>query len=125
MANAGDGAAARGPVYEAMNFAAMDQYNELWEDGYKGGLPIIYNFNNNAYGMGGQTKGETMAYGDLARLGWHRPEPDERRAHQRLESAGHDRRLPPRPQDPRRGQGPGPAGCRHLSSERPLAPPTP
>lgn len=69
VANAGDGAAARGPVYEAMTFAAMDQYNELWEDGYKGGLPIIYNFNNNAYGMGGQTDGETMAYGDLARLG--------------------------------------------------------
>ena len=69
VANAGDGAAARGPVYEAMNFASMDQYNDLWEDGYKGGLPIIYNFNNNHYGMGGQTKGETMAYGDLARLG--------------------------------------------------------
>lgn len=69
VANAGDGAAARGPVYEAMNFAAMDQYDQLWEDGYKGGLPIIYNFNNNSYGMGGQTCGETMAYGDLARLG--------------------------------------------------------
>ncbi len=69
IANAGDGAAARGPVYESMNFAAMDQFNELWEDGYKGGLPIIYNFNNNHYGMGGQTKGETMAYDDLARLG--------------------------------------------------------
>jgi len=69
VANAGDGAAGRGPVFEAMNFAAMDQFNELWEDGYKGGLPIIFNFNNNHYGMGGQTKGETMAYGDLARLG--------------------------------------------------------
>lgn len=69
VANAGDGAAARGPVYESMNFANMDQYRELWEDGYKGGLPIIYNFNNNSYGMGGQTKGETMAYGELARLG--------------------------------------------------------
>ncbi len=69
VANAGDGAAARGPVYESMNFAAMDQFNELWEDGYKGGLPIIFNFNNNHYGMGGQTRGETMAYGDLARLG--------------------------------------------------------
>ena len=69
VANAGDGAAGRGPVFEAMNFAAMDQLNELWEDGYKGGLPIIFNFNNNSYGMGGQTKGETMAYGDLARLG--------------------------------------------------------
>ncbi|MDD3692985.1 MAG: thiamine pyrophosphate-dependent enzyme [Oscillospiraceae bacterium] len=68
VANAGDGAAARGPVYESMNFAAMDQFNELWEDGYKGGLPIIFNFNNNHYGMGGQTKGETMCYDDLVRL---------------------------------------------------------
>ena len=69
VANAGDGAAGRGPVFEAMNFAAMDQYTQLWEDGYnKGGLPIIFNFNNNHYGMGGQTRGETMAYGDLARL---------------------------------------------------------
>ena len=69
VANAGDGAAARGPVYEAMTFASMDQFNDLWEDGYKGGLPILYNFNNNHYGMGGQTRGETMGYGDLARLG--------------------------------------------------------
>ncbi|MGN1080454.1 MAG: thiamine pyrophosphate-dependent enzyme [Acutalibacteraceae bacterium] len=69
VANAGDGAAARGPVYESMNFANMDQFRELWEDGYKGGLPIIFNFNNNHYGMGGQTKGETMCYDDLARLG--------------------------------------------------------
>ena len=42
---------------------------EIIADGYnKGGLPIIFNFNNNHYGMGGQTRGETMAYGDLARL---------------------------------------------------------
>ncbi len=61
IANAGDGAAGRGPVFEAMNFAAMDQYNELWEEGYKGGLPIIFNFNNNQYGMDDQTRGETMA----------------------------------------------------------------
>ncbi len=74
VANAGDGAAARGPVYESMNFANMDQFKELWEDGYKGGLPIIYNFNNNHYGMGGQTKGETMAYGDLARLAAFTPD---------------------------------------------------
>lgn len=69
VANLGDGSAARGPVYESMNFAAMDQYSQLWEEGYKGGLPIIYNFSNNHYGMGGQTRGETMAYDDLARLG--------------------------------------------------------
>ncbi|MBE6903321.1 MAG: dehydrogenase [Ruminococcaceae bacterium] len=69
VANAGDGAAARGPVYESMNFANMDQLRQLWDKDHNGGLPIIFNFNNNSYGMGGQTRGETMAYGDLARLG--------------------------------------------------------
>lgn len=69
VANAGDGAAARGPVYESMSFASMDQFRDLWGKEYQGGLPIIYNFNNNHYGMGGQTAGETMGYGDLARLG--------------------------------------------------------
>lgn len=67
VANAGDGALGCGPVWEAMNFAAMDQYNQLWEN--KGGLPILFNFNNNGYGMGGQTSGETMAYNVLARVG--------------------------------------------------------
>ena len=47
----------------------MDQYTKLWEEGYKGGLPIIFNFFNNFYGMGGQTYGETMGYNILARVG--------------------------------------------------------
>lgn len=69
IANLGDGSAGRGPVLESLNFAGMDQYSKLWEEGYQGGLPIIFNFSNNSYAMGGQTKGETMAYDDLARLG--------------------------------------------------------
>ncbi len=69
VANIGDGSIGCGPVYEAMNFAAMDQYNTLWEDGYKGGLPLIFNVIDNGYGMGGQTNGETMAYHSVARLG--------------------------------------------------------
>ena len=70
VANLGDGSLARGPVWESINFASMDQYTKLWEDGYnKGGLPVIYNIANNAYGMGGQTKGETMAYQQAARFG--------------------------------------------------------
>ena len=44
-----------GPVYEAMNFSAMDQFKTLWEEGRKGGLPIIFNVFDNFYGMGGQT----------------------------------------------------------------------
>ncbi len=69
VANAGDGSLGCGPVWESMNFASMDQYHTLWEEGYKGGLPVLFNFNNNGYGMGGQTSGETMAYGILARAG--------------------------------------------------------
>lgn len=69
VANAGDGSLGCGPVWESMTFASMDQYHTLWEEGYKGGLPILFNFNNNGYGMGGQTHGETMAYDVLARIG--------------------------------------------------------
>lgn len=69
VANAGDGSVGCGPVYESMNFAAMDQLRLLWQEGCNGALPIIFNFNNNGYGMGGQTRGETMAYDFLARLG--------------------------------------------------------
>lgn len=69
ICNIGDGSLGCGPVFEGMNFSAMDQYNTLWDDKHKGGLPIIYNIFNNGYGMGGQTTGETMAYGFAARLG--------------------------------------------------------
>jgi 2-oxoisovalerate dehydrogenase E1 component len=67
IANVGDGSVGCGVVYESMNFASMDQFKYLWEK--KGGLPILFNFFDNGYGMGGQTRGETMAYDFLARLG--------------------------------------------------------
>lgn len=69
IANIGDGSLGCGPVWESLNMSAMDQYKELWEEGYKGGLPILFNFFNNHYGMGGQTNGETMGYKVLARIG--------------------------------------------------------
>lgn len=69
IANIGDASMGCGPVWEGMVFASMDQFRKLWEDEYKGGLPIIFNFMNNQYGMGGQTKGETMGYDALARVG--------------------------------------------------------
>ena len=69
VANIGDASLACGPVWEAITFAAMDQYRELWEGDMKGGLPIIINIMNNQYGMGGQTSGETMGYGIAARVG--------------------------------------------------------
>ncbi len=68
VCNAGDGSMARGPVWEAMNFAAMDQFHTLWES-HNGGMPILYNVFNNSYGMGDQTRGETMGYDMLARIG--------------------------------------------------------
>ncbi len=70
VCNIGDGSLGCGPVWEALNFACMDQFHTLWtEDGKQGGMPILFNIFNNGYGMGGQTKGETMAYDMLARIG--------------------------------------------------------
>ena len=60
VCNIGDGSLGCGPVWEGLMMAVMDQCKTLWgEDG--GGMPIIFNINNNFYGMGGQTCGETMA----------------------------------------------------------------
>lgn len=69
IANIGDGAAGCGPVWEALCLATMDQYKILWDKPYRRGLPLIINFVNNFYGMGGQPVGETMGFGILARLG--------------------------------------------------------
>ena len=69
ISNVGDASMGCGPTWEAMNFASMRQFHELWEDSMRGGLPIIFNFMNNFYGMGGQTAGETMAFDFLARVG--------------------------------------------------------
>ncbi len=69
VCNIGDASMGCGPVWEGITFATMDQYKTLWEGEYKGGLPLIFNFMNNLYGMGGQTMGETMGYNILARIG--------------------------------------------------------
>jgi 2-oxoisovalerate dehydrogenase E1 component len=69
VANIGDASMARGPVWEGLNFAAMDQFKQLWSDEMKGGLPVIVNIMDNQYGMGGQTCGETMGFDIAARIG--------------------------------------------------------
>jgi 2-oxoisovalerate dehydrogenase E1 component len=69
IANIGDASAGCGPTWEAICFATMDQFKELWEGAHRGGLPLILNFVNNFYGMGGQPVGETMGFKVLARLG--------------------------------------------------------
>ncbi len=69
IGNIGDASAGCGPVWEGLCFATMDQYRTLWDEKHRGGLPLIMNFFNNFYGMGGQTNGETMGYNVLARIG--------------------------------------------------------
>jgi 2-oxoisovalerate dehydrogenase E1 component len=69
IGNIGDASMGCGPVWEGMVFSSMDQFRKLWEEEFRGGLPIIFNFMNNQYGMGGQTRGETMGYDVLARVG--------------------------------------------------------
>jgi 2-oxoisovalerate dehydrogenase E1 component len=74
VSNIGDAAMGCGPVWEAIMLAAMDQYHTLWPQGKGtqdagGAPPILFNFFDNFYGMGGQTAGETMGYGIMARVG--------------------------------------------------------
>ncbi len=68
VALSGDGSTGCGPVFEAMNFASMAQYHTLWTDARKGGVPVLFCFNNNFYAMGGQTIGETMGWDRLSRI---------------------------------------------------------
>ncbi|OED40027.1 dehydrogenase [Chromatiales bacterium (ex Bugula neritina AB1)] len=65
----GDGSTGCGPVWEAMNFASMAQFDTLWKDAEAKGLPVLFFFNNNFYAMGGQTDGETMGWERLSRIG--------------------------------------------------------
>ena len=69
IANIGDASMGCGPVWEAMMLSAMDQYRSLWPESAGGAPPVLFNFFNNFYGMGGQTSGETMGYGFMARVG--------------------------------------------------------
>ena len=69
VANLGDAASVAGPVWEAMTFAAMDQFRQLWPAEAGGHPPILFSFLNDFTGLGGQTVGETTGFGVLARLG--------------------------------------------------------
>jgi 2-oxoisovalerate dehydrogenase E1 component len=69
IANIGDASLGCGPVWEGICFATMDQFRLLWDEAHRGGLPLIFSFINNFYGMGGQPVGETMGFKVLARLG--------------------------------------------------------
>jgi 2-oxoisovalerate dehydrogenase E1 component len=69
IANIGDASSACGPTWEALCLASMDQYRTLWDPKLGGAPPMVFNFINNFYGMGGQPEGETMGFGMLARIG--------------------------------------------------------
>ncbi len=68
IANIGDASMGCGPVWEGMMFSAMDQYRTLWPEDVGGAPPMLFNFMNNFYGMGGQPQGETMGFGMLVRV---------------------------------------------------------
>ncbi len=69
VANIGDASVGCGPVWEALGFSSMAQFKTLWPEFMRGGLPMVFNFMDNFYGMGGQPIGETMGYECLARVG--------------------------------------------------------
>ena len=69
LANLGDGSTGCGLIWESMNFASMGQYTTLWEKPFNRCPPVLFSFTNNFYAMGGQTRGETMAWDRLSRIG--------------------------------------------------------
>ncbi|MFW6212425.1 MAG: alpha-ketoacid dehydrogenase subunit alpha/beta [Spirochaetota bacterium] len=69
IASIGDASMGCGPVWEAMMLSSMQQFHTLWPEDVGGAPPILFNFINNFYGMGGQTFGETMGFEVLARAG--------------------------------------------------------
>jgi len=67
VCNIGDGSMSCGPVWEGLMISTMDQVRTLWGD-HGGSMPILFNINDNFYGMGGQTSGETMGMDMIARI---------------------------------------------------------
>ncbi len=67
ISDLGDGAMACGSVYEAMNFASMKQFRDIWDT--KRGLPLLFAVTDNVYARGGNTHTETSGMGNPARLG--------------------------------------------------------
>ena len=69
IANLGDGSTGCGLIWESMNFAGMGQFKNLWQPPFDRHPPVLFCFTNNFYAMGGQTRGETMAWDRLSRIG--------------------------------------------------------
>ena len=69
VANLGDGSTGCGLIWESMNFAGMGQFRTLWQPPFDRNPPVLFCFTNNFYAMGGQTRGETMGWDRLSRIG--------------------------------------------------------
>ena len=69
IANMGDGSTGCGLIWESMNFASMGRFKSLWSNPFNRHPPVLFCFTNNFYAMGGQTRGETMAWDRLSRIG--------------------------------------------------------
>ena len=122
IANIGDASMGCGPVWEAMMFAAMDQYRTLWPKETGGAPPILFNFMNNFYGMGGQPLGETMGFGMLARVGAGvNPEAMHAERVDGYNPLAVADAIAAQTRDPRRRARPGAARHHHLPLLRPLA----
>ena len=67
VCNIGDGSMSCGPVWEGLMISSMAQVKTLWNKDLKG-MPILFNINDNFYGMGGQTVGETLGVDMIARI---------------------------------------------------------
>jgi 2-oxoisovalerate dehydrogenase E1 component len=106
IANIGDAAAGCGPTWEALCFATMDQFTQLWDASVRGGLPLIMNFVNNFYGMGGQPSARPWLR-DARRMGAGLT-PTQMHAERvgRLQPARGDRRHRAQKGDPGAGEGP-------------------
>ncbi len=122
IANIGDASMGCGPVWEGMMLAAMDQYRTLWPEEIGGAPPMLFNFMNNFYGMGGQPVGETMGFGVLARVGLGvNPEAMHAERVDGYNPLAVADAIERKQQDPGRGPRPGAARHHHLSLLRPLA----
>jgi 2-oxoisovalerate dehydrogenase E1 component len=69
ICNIGDAAANCGPDLGGALFCDDGPVQDALDEAHRGGLPLIMNFVNNFYGMGGQPVGETGGFGVLARMG--------------------------------------------------------
>ena len=122
IGNIGDASAGCGPTWEALCFATMDQFKELWEESHRGGLPFIMNFVEQFLRHGRPARrGNDGLQGAGAPRRRADARSDARRTGRRIQPAGGRRRHSPQEGNHRPRRGPGAAGHRDLSFRRSFA----